>query len=135
MAALQGTKVIPAAKVAEAIDKAKKPQLKACEGDPTCLAELGRLVGAQIVVSGEVGGLGDSKVIYLGTIDVATAKEMRSTTLTINARPTAGIGTGSGSGSGGHPPVVSDEEGGGASGAALRPLRPDRYPGTVPPAI
>ena len=108
-----GDKVIPAAQVAAAIDKAKKPQLKACEGDPVCLGELGKLVGANVVISGEVGGLGDSKVIYLGATDVATAKEMRSTTLTLTAKDSA----------------ASDN--GGAQGAAIRLLDPERYRGTV----
>jgi PEGA domain-containing protein len=113
IAALPGNKVIAAAKVSEAIDRAKKPQLKACEGDASCLAELGKLVGADVVVSGEVGGLGDSRVIYLGATDVASGKELRSTTLT--------LGTG--------------DDAGGPSGAAIRLLDPDKYRGTVKFAI
>ena len=74
IAGLPGNKVVAAAQVAQAIDRAKKPQLKACEGDAACLAELGKLVGADVVVTGEVGGLGDSRVIYLGATDVASAK-------------------------------------------------------------
>jgi hypothetical protein len=109
IAGLPGNKVIAAAQVAQAIDRAKKPQLKACEGDAACLAELGKLVGADVVVTGEVGGLGDSRVIYLGATDVATAKEMRSTTFTLGAT----------------------DEGGGANGAAIRLLDPDRYRGMV----
>ncbi|MEP6865741.1 MAG: PEGA domain-containing protein [Deltaproteobacteria bacterium] len=108
-----GDKVIPAAQVTAAIDKAKKPQLKACEGDAACLGELGKLVGANVVISGEVGGLGDSKVIYLGATDVATAKEMRSTTLTLTAKETAG------------------SDNGGAQGAAIRLLDPDKYRGSI----
>ncbi len=104
-----GDTVIRATQVAVAIDKAKKPQLKACEGEARCLAELGKLVGAQVVISGEVGGLGDSRVIYLVASDVATGKEMRSTTLTIGA----------------------SDDGGGATGAAIRLLDPDRYRGTL----
>ena len=113
IAGLPGNKVIAAAQVAQAIDRAKKPQLKACEGDAACLAELGKLVGADIVVTGEVGGLGDSRVIYLGATDVATAKEMRSTTFTLGAT----------------------DEGGGANGAAIRLLDPDRYRGVLHFAI
>jgi hypothetical protein len=111
--ALPGNKVVPAAQVAAAIDKAKKPQLKACEGDAACFAELGKLVGAQVVVGGEVGGLGDSKVIYLGATDVATGKELRSTTLTLGPK----------------------DDGGGATGAAIRLLDPDSYRGTLHFAI
>jgi hypothetical protein len=104
-----GNKVIPAATVAAAIEKARKPQLKACEGDTACLTELGKLVGAQVVVSGEVGGLGDSKVIYFSATDVATGKELRSTTLTLSA----------------------NEGSGGANGAAIRLLDPDKYRGSL----
>jgi hypothetical protein len=113
IAGLPGNKVVAAAQVAQAIDRAKKPQLKACEGDAACLAELGKLVGADIVVTGEVGGLGDSRVIYLGATDVAAAKELRSTTYTLGAT----------------------DDGGGASGAAIRLLDPDRYRGTLHFAI
>ena len=109
--ASQGNKVIASAQVAAAIDKAKKPALKSCEGDGACLAEIGKLVGAQVVVSGEVGGLGDSKVIYLSATDVTSGKEMRSTTLVFGA--------------------VNGTDDGGASGAAIRLLDPDKYRGTL----
>lgn len=104
--ALPATKVVTAAQVSDAITKAKKPQLKACEGDEACLAELGKLVGANVVVTGEVGGLGDSRVVYLGATDVAAAKELRSTTLAVGTKDSP-------------------------SSAAIRLLDPDRYRGTV----
>ncbi len=109
LAALPATKVIPAAKVADAIKKSKKPQLKACERVPACLSELGKLVGAEIVVDGEIGGLGESQVVYLGATEVATARELRSTTLAVGG-------------------ATKD---GGAGAAAVRLLEPDRYRGTV----
>lgn len=108
--ALPDTKVVAAAAVTQAITRAKKPQLKACERDPACLAELGKLVGATIVVDGEVGGLGEAKVVYLGATDVASGKELRSTTLSIGAK---------------------DDPGGGPAGAAVRLLEPDRYRGRL----
>jgi hypothetical protein len=114
LAALPGTKVVPATQVAEAIKRAKKPQLKACEGDASCLADVGKLVGAQIVIAGEVGGLGEAKVVYLGATDVATAKELRSTTLSIGSKDSA-----------------AKDDGGGATGAAVRLLDPDGYVGNV----
>lgn len=113
LAALPGTKVVSTAAVVDAIKKAKKPQLKLCERDAGCLAELGKLVGASVVIDGEVGGLGDSKIVYLGATDVATAKELRSTTLTVGTK----------------------DDGGGPSGAAVRLLEPDRYRGTLRFAI
>lgn len=109
LAALPGTKVVTGQQVSDAIKKAKKPALKLCERDPACLAELGKLVGATIVIDGEVGGLGESQVVYLGATDVATAKELRSTTLQVGAK----------------------DDGGGPNGAAVRLLEPDRYRGTL----
>jgi len=112
VAALPATKVVRAAQVAEAIKKAKKPQLRACEGDAGCLTELGNLVGAQIVISGEVGGLGESKVVYLAATE--NGKELRSTTLAVGG---------------------AHDDGGGPTGAAVRLLDPDSYRGTLRFAI
>ena len=107
--ALGGMKVISATQVADAVKKARKPQLKSCEGETPCLAELGKLVGAEIVIAGQVGGLGDAKIIYLGATDVATAKELRSTTLSIGAK----------------------DDPKGPAGAVIQLLDPDRYRGTL----
>ncbi|HEU4729540.1 MAG TPA: PEGA domain-containing protein [Kofleriaceae bacterium] len=111
IAALPGTRVVRAAQVVDAIKKARKPQLRACEGDPGCLTELASLVGAQIVISGEVGGLGDSRVVYLAATE--NGKELRSTTLEVSARN------------------ESASAGGGPSGAVVRLLDPDSYRGTL----
>lgn len=108
-----GMRAISAATVAEAIKKAKKPQLRACEGDPACIAELGRLVGATYVVAGQIGGLGDSKIVYLNATDVGTAKELRSTTLTLSKQ----------------------EDGVAATAAIVRLLDPAKHRGTLHFAI
>lgn len=110
LAAVPGTRVVTAAQVSAAIKKANKPQLKACERDPACLSELGKLVGATVVIDGEIGGLGESKVVYLGATDVASAKELRSTTLSVGAKA---------------------DPAGGPAGAAIRLLEPNRYRGTL----
>jgi hypothetical protein len=120
IAALPGTRVVRAQQVADAIKKAKKPQLRACEGDAACLAELAGLVGAQIVISGEVGGLGDSQVVYLAATE--NGVELRSTTLAVGAAGPAGA------------PGAHDD-GGGPRGAAVRLLDPDAYRGTLRFAI
>jgi hypothetical protein len=109
IAGLGGTKVVPSAQVADAIKRAKRPQLKTCEGEAACLAELGKLVGAQIVIAGEIGGLGDAKIVYLGATDVGASKELRSTTLSIGTA----------------------QDDGGPQGAVVRLLEPDRYRGTL----
>jgi hypothetical protein len=109
VAALPGTRIVPAAQVASAIEKAKKPQLKQCEDDEACIAEVGKLVGANLVVTGEVGGLGDSRVVYLKATDVAAAREIRTTTLAIGGTTAADT----------------------PNGAAVRLLDPDKYRGNI----
>ncbi len=103
------TRLISTAVVGEAIKKAKKPQLRACEFDAACLTEVGKLVGATVVIAGEVVGIGEAKVVYLGATDVVAGKELRSTTLTLGAATDAG----------------------GTSGAVVRLLQPERYRGTL----
>ena len=109
IAQLPGTTIVSMAQVSAAIARAKKPQLAVCEGDAACLTELGKLVGAQVLVTGEVGGLGESRVVYLGATEVGTGKELGSTTLAIGAR----------------------DDSGGPAGAIVRLLEPSRYVGTV----
>ncbi|HEY0481332.1 MAG TPA: PEGA domain-containing protein [Kofleriaceae bacterium] len=128
VAGLPGTRVVRAQQVSDAIKKAKRPQLRACEGDTACLAELAGLVGAQIVISGEVGGLGDSKVVYLAATE--NGKELRSTTLAFGAAGPAGAASPAGAAA----PAGADD-GGGPRGAAVRLLDPDGYRGTLRFAI
>jgi hypothetical protein len=109
IAGMPATKVVTTAQVAEAIKRAKKPQLKACEGDGKCLAELGKLTNAQFVIAGQVGGLGESKVVYLNITDVSTAKELRSTTLSVGTKQDATA----------------------SAGAVIRLLDPDKYRGLL----
>ncbi|HEX4416986.1 MAG TPA: PEGA domain-containing protein [Kofleriaceae bacterium] len=109
IAALPGTTVVRAAQVADAAKKAKKPQLRACDGDAACLTELATLVGAQIIISGEVGGLGESKVVYLAATQ--SGKELRATTMAVGG--------------------TRDDASGGPRGAAVRLLDPDSYRGTL----
>ena len=108
LAGLPGTKVVKTTEVVAAVKKANKPALKACEGDAGCIAEIGKLVNASVVITGEVGGLGASTVVYLNATDVASGKELRSTTYTV-----------------GKP----------AQGAMIQLLDPDEYKGTMHFAI
>jgi hypothetical protein len=109
IAGMPSTRVVRAAQITEAIRKARRPQLRACESDACCLAELATLVGAHVVISGEVGGLGESRVVYLAATE--NGKELRSTTLAVGARRDGGDG--------------------GAPGAVVRLLDPERYRGTL----
>jgi hypothetical protein len=110
---LPGYRVVSAAQVADAIKKAKKPQLRACEGEATCISELGKLVGANLVIAGQIGGLGESRIVYLTATDVAAAKELRSTSLALGA----------------------NDDQTGAAGAVVRLLEPSKHRGTLHFAI
>jgi hypothetical protein len=77
--------LVTARKAAAKADQAKRPELRSCEGSPTCLAELGTLVSAQYAIYAEVGGLGDAQVVYLKLIDVKAAKELRSTLIELSS--------------------------------------------------
>lgn len=89
LAALPAARVISAAQVAAAVKRAKRPALAACDGELTCVVELGQLTGASVVVTGQSGGLGEARVIYLRAVDVASAKELGSTTWTTAAGDSA----------------------------------------------
>lgn len=106
--ALGVTKISRAAEVTAAIKAAKQPLLRNCDGESTCLATIGKLVGATIVVSGEIGGLGDAQVVYLTATDVARGSTLRSTTVALHNDPQGGV-----------------------EGALIRLLAPDRFVGTL----
>jgi len=108
LGAVAGVKVLAGAEITTAIKQAKKPMLRACDGEPTCLAELGALVGASHVVFGEVGGLGEVQVVYVVLVDVAGKKELRRAQV-----------------------ALGDPEQGGVRGGAVRLLDPDRYVGRL----
>ncbi|HTM21561.1 MAG TPA: PEGA domain-containing protein [Kofleriaceae bacterium] len=51
------------------------PKLRACGGEDKCLAALGKKLGVDVVVVGNVAGLGDSYVLNIKAVDVATEKQ------------------------------------------------------------
>jgi len=108
--AVPDTELVPMTTLKRAVRKAKQPRLRACDGEPQCLAELGKLVGAQSVIYGEIGGLGDVHVVYLKLVSAATGKEIRSTTLEFGEESAAD---------------------GAARAAAFRLLAPTRYVGRL----
>jgi len=108
LGAASGAKVVAGSDVIDEIKKAKKPILRACDGNTACLADLGKLMGASHVVFGEVGGLGDVQVIYLVIVDVASGKEVRRTQVQM---------------------AVAEQ--GGIKGGAVRLVDPDRFTGRL----
>jgi hypothetical protein len=65
----------------------RKPELQNCTGDVDCLCALGRLLKVEQVISGNVGGLGESYVVNLKIVDVAAKKELRRIQEPISGRP------------------------------------------------
>src|SRR5688572_17841747 len=59
------------------IDKARSSssRLRNCGGEDKCLAALGKKLGVDIVVTGNVAGLGDSYVLNIKAVDVASEKQ------------------------------------------------------------
>src|SRR5215471_1457316 len=56
-----------------ALAERRNARLALCEGDRDCLAQVGRALGVERVIAGEVGGLGASGfVLYLRVVDVAS---------------------------------------------------------------
>lgn len=111
LAAVPEVDLIGPDRVEQAVRKARRKELRRCDGEVECLARVGELVGATRVVYGEVGGLGDARVVYLKAIDVSGARETASTTLELGTDTTA-------------PEAL-------ARAAAFRLLAPDRYQGAL----
>jgi len=110
LAAASGATMVGSTDVIAAIKKAKKPLLRACDGNAACLADAGKLVNASHVVFGEVGGLGDVQVVYLILVDTATGKEVRRTQVSMAA---------------------AAAEQGGLKGGAVRLLDPEKFTGRL----
>jgi hypothetical protein len=85
IAAVPGHSATAGKDVRRAIRKAKRSELKVCDGDVECLSALGTLMNAPYVVYGELGGLGDAQVLTLKLVDVAARRETRSTTAQFSA--------------------------------------------------
>ncbi len=63
------------------------PALQNCTGEVQCLVKVGKLLGVEQVISGNVGGLGDSFVVNLKLVSVADAKEVRRIQEPISGKP------------------------------------------------
>jgi hypothetical protein len=81
LASLATVDVIAQPAMLDAVKRARRPELRACDGEAACLADLGQLLGATYAVYGEVGGLGRAQVVYLKLVDARARSEVRSTVL------------------------------------------------------
>lgn len=65
----------------------KRPELKNCTGEVGCLVTVGRMLGVERVISGNVGGLAGSYVVNLKIVDVEAREELRRIQEPISGRP------------------------------------------------
>jgi hypothetical protein len=63
------------------------PELSDCTGEAHCLALAGRLLGVDQIISGNIGALGDSYVINLKLVEVASEREIRRVSDTLSGAP------------------------------------------------
>lgn len=91
LASLGSVDLVDANTMLEAVKRAKRPDLRACDGELACLVALGQLLSADYTVFGEVGGLGSAQVIYLKLVDVKAAREVRSTVLELDGTRAADV--------------------------------------------
>lgn len=61
--------------VMDAIQRSR--ELRTCSGDNACLAKIGRALGVDAVVSGNVAALGDSYILNIKVVSAKTGKEIR----------------------------------------------------------
>jgi hypothetical protein len=63
-----------------------KADILLCDGDIDCLANMGKALGVEGVVYGELGGLGEARVVYLKLVGVKSRREVRSTTVELGGQ-------------------------------------------------
>jgi len=65
----------------------QEPSLQNCTGEVGCLVTVGKLLGVDRVISGNVGGLAGSYVVNLKIVDVKASKELRRIQEPISGSP------------------------------------------------
>jgi hypothetical protein len=83
IAAVPDRVAVGADRVRELLRRAGRRDLESCEGAPPCLAELGRIAGAPVVVYAEAGALAGDRVVYLKAVEAARREELGSTTVVL----------------------------------------------------
>ncbi len=71
---LAGAKLPTRRQVQKAISSSRK--LRSCGGADSCLAEIGKKLGVDLVVTGNVAALGDSYILNIKAVDVATGEKL-----------------------------------------------------------
>ncbi|MBA3542455.1 MAG: hypothetical protein H0T79_22760, partial [Deltaproteobacteria bacterium] len=59
------------------IERLVSTEQRECTGEEKCLAAIGKKLGVEVVVTGTVGALGDTYVLNIKAVDVATAKQLQ----------------------------------------------------------
>jgi hypothetical protein len=59
------------------IDRAITGDARDCTGEDKCLAAIGKKLGVDVILTGTVGQLGDTYVLTIKSVDVATAKSLQ----------------------------------------------------------
>lgn len=59
------------------IDRAITGDARECTGEEKCLAAIGKKLGVDVILTGTVGELGDTYVLTIKAVDVATAKSLQ----------------------------------------------------------
>ncbi len=59
------------------VERMLTPDQRECTGEEKCLAAIGKKLGVEVVVTGTVGQLGDSYVLNIKAVDVATGKQLQ----------------------------------------------------------
>jgi hypothetical protein len=66
---------------------ASRPALRSCTGEVACLVRAGKQLKVDRIISGNVGGLGDSYVVNMKLVDVGRRREVRRVQETISGTP------------------------------------------------
>ncbi|MDP2343315.1 MAG: hypothetical protein Q8O67_20320 [Deltaproteobacteria bacterium] len=81
----KGLNVLTAQDVKNLVDiEAQKQMLGCTSGSESCLAEVANAMGAELVLSGDVGKLGSAYVINLNLFDASKARSLGRENLTVN---------------------------------------------------
>ena len=76
IATIEGFKLITPVDVQMALQNPKNAAVAQCGGGPECAVQVGRLVGADRVVFGTVGAMGESFSLDLRVMDVGSGKQL-----------------------------------------------------------